>query len=864
MPMPTQDPAGRRVFPSSRLGHAALCWVLMLAGLTGGCKRNQNQSATSAVPGPESRMARQPASQSAESGYFKTPFQEESQYIVSAIAADLAEMVYFAKNNQLPDANVFSVQAMEKPDSPLRAPVYVVKIGFGKKEPLQLEVNVNGPIWSAAVYSNMTSALANEAGLKPSLQSHPEDTVLLRRLADGLAATVEQENEKLSASLQSDFSNPVLHEQAAELLGAFSLRETSGIFYDTRAALCRATAHQALAQYLNGTKASGVNGRMAECIMLTLMNDEAAAMEKLGAMDLSDETLKIWDRTLRAYNTFDYRPLAATTDRSTLEDIALFSAYSCSINNDVAWQKLGWRATTLPDFARISEAGHFTVAVGNGLLQTALAFETNEIKSVYQLSQHHALTDEDLISALNRLPDRCFAREAGGPVQVHVIGWGLWALMLQHQFCQALTTDFSVLWSMQGLPDEANSFNEFADTKFSGLRLYPFVERFTDTEIKRYHESVDDGFKVTVETPQLTPAMCWNYICWPVHFAPHYKPVPNPHVNEWHKHNPPPGTAYDLSARLNHPSLIDNQKRLDQVLEEAPYDLDVLRHFVDRKYGKTPTYEQAKLLYEPLLDYSVPAMRIVAGTLKAQPARYEETMEKAAKLDPTIYIELGDYAWDRYDTNKAVTYYDTGANKDPDLVRESRSARRRVAYYVNKGEKERARSIADAAADVYSWAGLAAKAEFHEYIGEPETAMEWFAKIKERYNNADELIEFCARHFKPTGKAEFDSEVRQHLKEWEKKTQKVSLADFTSPPADGALVITESDLLKSAGLKKGDIVVAVDGMRVHNLWQYRVDGAIKPDPQMTFIVWQDGHYREAKAILPDHKFGVLFNDYKPQ
>jgi tetratricopeptide (TPR) repeat protein len=773
-------------------------------------------------------------------------------------------MVYFAKNAQLPDAKLFSVKALEKPDSPLRSPVYIVKIGFAKKEPLQVEVNVDGPIWSAAVYSNLTAALANEAGLNPSLQSPSEDTALLKRLTDGLATTVEQENEKLSAALQSDFSNPLLHEQAAVLLGAFSLRETSGMFYDIRASLCRATAHLALAQYLNGSKTFGVNGRVAECLMLTLVNDEAAAIKKLGAMDLSDETLKIWDRTLRAFNTGDYRPLAATTDRSTIEDIALFSAYSGSINNDVAWQKLGWRATTLPDFARISEAGHFTVAVGNGLQQTALDFEIKEIKSVYQSSQHHELTDEDLVSALNRLPDFCFAPGAGGAPKVHVIGWGLWALMLQHQLCQALTTDFSVLWSMQGLPEEANSFNEFADKTFSGLRLYPFVERFTDTEIKRYHKSVDDGFKVTVETPQLTPAMCWNYICWSVNFAPHYKPVPNPHVNEWHKHNPPPGTAYDLGARLNHPSLTDNQKRMDQVLEEAPYDLAVLRHFVDRKYNKIPTFEQAKSLFGPLLDYSVPAMRIVAGALKAEPERYEETMEKAAKLDPTLYEELGDFAWGRNDTNKAISYYDTGADKDPDLVRESHRARRRVAYYLKKGETEKARTIADAAADVYSQPGLAAKADFHESIGELETAMQWFAKIKERYNNSDELVEFCARHFKPTGKADFDKEVRQHLKEWEKKTQKVSLADFTSPPADGALVITESDLLKGAGLKKGDIVVAVDGIRVHNMWQYRVDGAINPDPQMTFIVWQDGHYREAKASLPDHKFGVLFNDYKSQ
>jgi len=54
---------------------------------------------------------------------------------------------------------------------------------------------------------------------------------------------------------------------------------------------------------------------------------------------------------------------------------------------------------------------------------------------------------------------------------------------------------------------------------------------------------VDDGFKVTVAAPHLVPAECWNYLCYKVNFAPPYNPNPNPHVNEWHNHNPPPGRS---------------------------------------------------------------------------------------------------------------------------------------------------------------------------------------------------------------------------------------------------------------------------------------------------------------------------------
>jgi hypothetical protein len=36
-------------------------------------------------------------------GYFDTPFQSESQFIVEAIVSDLAEQMYFARNGQLPE-----------------------------------------------------------------------------------------------------------------------------------------------------------------------------------------------------------------------------------------------------------------------------------------------------------------------------------------------------------------------------------------------------------------------------------------------------------------------------------------------------------------------------------------------------------------------------------------------------------------------------------------------------------------------------------------------------------------------------------------------------------------------------------------
>ena len=52
------------------------------------------------------------------SGYFQTPFQDESQFIVEAIVSDLAQQIFYAEFHQLPAPDDFLVTATEKPGSP--------------------------------------------------------------------------------------------------------------------------------------------------------------------------------------------------------------------------------------------------------------------------------------------------------------------------------------------------------------------------------------------------------------------------------------------------------------------------------------------------------------------------------------------------------------------------------------------------------------------------------------------------------------------------------------------------------------------------------------------------------------------------
>jgi tetratricopeptide (TPR) repeat protein len=803
--------------------------------------------------------------QNKPAGYFKTDFQDESQFIVETIVADLAEQIYYAKFHRLTDTRYFTVSAIETADSSFAAPTYELLVNLDVKiNGLKTKLAVDGPIWSPEVYDGVAKMLANAVGLPAGAMNGFDNTALLTKLTDGKATTIEKENQRLSLDLENDFSNPSLHEQAAVLLGAFTLREHSGDFYEIRSPLCRITAHMAMARYLNGGNLSAINGRMAEAMLLTLVNNQGAALATLSSIGTNDDTLVSWVRGLQARNTSDYRPLDKLDGLSQIECINWFYALDKSANTDLAWSRLSDVQKRMCDFVRIANEGDFSVGAGHELLAVSLPLEFEEISSVYQLSKQEKLKNNDLVEALNQMPDRCFSPGSDKQTGVHVIGWGLWAGFLQRQLCHAVEQNFDFMQRKWGVPDDAKTFSTKCDRMLDGLRLYPFVRRFNCTDVASYHKSVDDGFKVTVATPQLVPARCWNLLCY--WFTPdeYYHPNPNPHVNEWHKHNPPPGTAYNPLPRLDHPSLIgrpDSEAWLNKLHELAPYDGDITWYIWKTKYNSKPSYEQAVALFQPTLSYDYHAMGRVADTVQDQPEKYEQLLSKAAELNPSDYFTLANY-FEQRNADKAAGYIERGNSQCPDSVLASYSASWLVKYYLQKGRTEAARREADFAGEVYSSVGLQSKAEFLEATGDYAGAFQWFSNIEERYEDSGPVIAFCIRYKNKTGNSRFDGELqRRTSKYFPKGIEKAGLGDFQTAPTDGVSINEATDLARAAGLKAGNVIVAIDAIRVHNFKQYSVAREMSQTPEMDLIIWQGNNYREIKASPPSRRFGGDFGDY---
>lgn len=806
-----------------------------------------------------------PAARHNPGDYFQTQFQDESQFIVETISTDLAEQIYFAKFHKLPDADVFSVMVSEPGESQFGAPTYDVLVDFdAKHKGLKTRLHVTGPIWSPEVYDALTTVLTKAVGLAAAGSDVSKDTKLLAKLTDGEAATIEQENQAVSAALETDFENPKLHEQAALLLGAFMLREHSGYFFEIRSPLCRMTAHLALARFLQGGEITSVNGQIVGVMLLSLMNNQSDALAALRGIKADNAGVTSWLRALAARNSADYRPLEKLGNLSPVECAEWFYALSRSANADIAWSKLNEVQKKNISFVRIASQGDFSVGMGHELLATALGLELEEIGSILEAARSEKLKPGKLAAALNEMPERAISKDAKNAVRVHVIGWGLWAGFLQRQLCHAVWVDSNFLQWKWGVPDEAAKFSTQSDALFSGLRLYPFVRRFKATDVATYHQSVDDGFKVTVATPQLVSPQCWNYLCYELSTGEYYKPNPNPHVNEWHKHNPPPETAYNMYARLNHPSLTrraDTDVILDQLHNRAPNDPDLNYYLMKNHFKNAPTYGQATNFFGASAEYNILAMTWLAWAVKAEPDKYEVLMNRAAAVNPAEYGRLGDYFSERNQDDKAAEYYEKNY-ADPDSVAISRHCSWLVHYYLKKGQVEDARRAADFGGEVYSFSGLKAKAEFFEAVKNYGGAYDWYAKIEERYEDSGPLVGFCVRYKQLTGDTRYDGLVsKKSNKAFPNGFEKVRLADFTAAPTDGVLFKEDSDLLQAAGMKSGDVIVAIYGVRIHNQAQYEYLRDNNTNPELVLVVWQGNGYHEIKASPPEHRFGVDIGSY---
>lgn len=800
----------------------------------------------------------------APEGFFRTPYWNESAAQVTETLMDLAEMTFYGQHHTALATNQFQLRVAEPTNSIPRHPTYDVEFQYqGRTLKQTLKVD---QIAAPATYHGAAAALHQWFGgtvRTPSPDEGTEGLAMLDRLLDGTSTAIEQESQRVSAELTQDFHNPGLHERAAFLCGLMVLRENAGRFFDSRHSLRRSVAHLAFAKALGGTERSSA-GRLAEISCLLGMLRQADALAELNRWTSDNTSVRAWQRVLRMRATGDYRLVTDLKDCRRAERIGWFRSMGLNVNNTRAWQSLPEpERYRVPDYLRYVNYFGSSIELGHETTAAAIKREFEELETIHEtFFRGQPLPNETWKSLINELPTRCINPRG----EVRVISWGSWAWHCQRQLCSAISDRYGFLehrWNVHDLSDE---FSRRIEVTYEKLALYPFLIMGSSTNLISMTNQLGRAMDALGTMPLAIPAPCWLTLTSYREYQQQGREMMRCRAaqSQWFRHYPLPGTALLTGERLYF-VLAERTEQTKALAEElvalAPFNLSLIQTVLGSLYPESPPAERVEQLLQPLSGYSTDAMLAIGWAKRAVPGEYEKWVAKAAELDPAFYLKLYYYYRDENQPEAAFRFLEKGYKLIEARVHAASVAKPLIDAYLERGQIESARNVADEAGEVYSWAGLGAKAHFHERQGELETAFGWLKKIEERYESVLPQIEFAVRHAPKTLDTPFGKTLLETLDAYRPKDlPRVTLAQLTEPPTNGVAFQSLSPRLTQYGFRTNDVIVAVGGLRIRDLRDLRKLVVSQIKPELELILWDRSSYRELKYPLENREIGApLYN-----
>jgi tetratricopeptide (TPR) repeat protein len=271
-------------------------------------------------------------------------------------------------------------------------------------------------------------------------------------------------------------------------------------------------------------------------------------------------------------------------------------------------------------------------------------------------------------------------------------------------------------------------------------------------------------------------------------------------------------------------------------------------------------FPELAALYAPVADYDLGAMRRLADARRDDPAAFSAQYAKIVAIDPDSYISLGYYLVDDGRDDEAAAAYEQAIEKIRDPIYIANSVLWLVGYYCDHGRIQRAREVAQIAADVYSQRGLETMAYFLERTGKYAEAEEQYKKVIERYgaDHRASLDDFYIRHEHRVSDGLFAAQAKAAMaKVFPSGLERVAISDLTSPPVRGEGTWIDGKHQKTLhfGMQAGDQVVAVNGYRLRNQRQWDLLWSLDDKPAGTTIVWRQGRYVEVKGLMKRMNYG---------
>jgi hypothetical protein len=700
------------------------------------------------------------------------------------------------------------------------------------------------------------------ARIAPARRASKGSTELLSALTTPRVDTIELRNIEISKRIAAEPQSAAAHEDAALLVGAFALREAAGGFSDTRPALSRMTAHLAMAHALGGDGASR-NAVAADIIMRVLIGRQRDALDRLAQWSKTerDGAARAWTQALTLRITGDWRRLDHPERATLLERREYVRALHDRVGNARVMDFLeGSHPEATADWSRILTEFGISVESGQRLAGSAIAEEIAEAAAVWPGSGNHP-TPDAVIDALNDAPPAADVVERGdGPYRV--IDWPTWRAFVQRHLARkmvAIVYLHDYLLKSGKAADVVTGF----DRTFGRSPLYPLVRRGYAFERVQYNVAMTDARVMIDMHPELITAASWTLL------MERWKNAPVPeHVKPsltWFETLIPHGTAYDLGHRMFgvRRSLLARPELLDELRAAAPFAREPILELTRIRLGAKPAFDRLEHEIGPLAEYDRTMIARLATAAGDEVERYLPVGRRMCAMLADDCDTVATYLLDHDREDEAVVQFRYFVEHARDRVGVSNGVRWLVIYDYDHGRVEQATKLADEVAEVYSGAGLQTKAALLERMGQFDAAERLFQAASKRYDKYLELTGFYLRRMRTAaGLKQFEAVSKPLVaKEFANGMERVAGPLPDDPPTDGVRITHAGHHGAAAGFADEDIIVAVDGVLVHNDSQFKIAWLMNDDPEMTFVAFRNGKYFTVRGALRERWQSGTFRSY---
>lgn len=753
---------------------------------------------------------------------FNSPWSCEEHWMVSNIVNDLHGMAKLAGATTDGSETVSGKKERE------------YKVG-------KITLTLSPSCWDTASYKPLLE------GWKPAgVTSSAVEGDLLGDLLTPTAKVLQKANESVSRRIKESPADAAAHEDAAFLLGVFGIRDNARAFSDVRSTICRMTAHLALAEHLRAGAKPSLNGEWAKALYELHIGRPRNARELAAAIPQEGNSGR-WKRVVDLLATGDWRRTGDLSDPSLAEMIAHARALKIHRGNPQMMEFVTQHKALqeIPEWSRLLAGPGRSVEEGHLVMRSGLPMELLEIGQVFKIGKD--AKPAQLTKALAITGPAALVAKEGEP---RVIQDSDWAAYFRRHFFSTCSDVSRFALRYWGSDEAAEEWEAQVLPYCRPLPGHELVEPLVSTREADFRKDMQAASAFTLSHPEQVPMALWFDYRYPNLEVSSGGEMPA--QKPWFREPSPPGTAHDACLRIRFDGMMGGPwvSTVTDLHKIDPWDSELC--FEVAESGGSDAASVAKGWGE-MREYSTQPLRQLLKNPEITPEERVETLRTLASLDPEEGFQLGYLLAMAGKPEEAIQAYEIAFRDATDRVATSNNTQWMIYHYKSKGLDTKAREIADHNEKVYSQRGLVSALALAVAEKDAARAKKLARAIEERYGDSmyvpvalwqDGKNEKLLRQIFPDG-------IKQ-----------VTLADFKKEETyKGTRIAENSVTVRTAGLRAGDVVLAVDGQRVESFQQYFMLMATGMEPRVRILYRRGKTFAEMECILPNRRLDSSMPDY---